>query len=417
MTYSYENNLTGCLLLDPGCIVEILGLVKPEMFKDGKNKLIFQTMVEAFETNNTLDMIDIQEKTQIPASYLTAIAGEVVSSAGVVKYAKKARDGYLRRTIYQGIAKNAKLLHNEAMPLEEVLGKIEGVISIDESGADIREMSDLAVNRWEDQKEGKRDVGVKTGFCDLDRLLGCFKNGELVIIAGRTSMGKTTLALDIARQVAQQENTVLVFSLEMSAERVADRLICAKALVGGQVYRNMELTEEMQEKIDDAIGQVYTLPVKVCDKRVTTLELKAKALRVKAKFGLKMIIVDFITLLKDKRDSRTSTADHVGEIAKNLQETAKELNVPVVALSQMNREIEKRSNKRPQLSDLRDSGNIEEAADVVIFVHRPEYFDENGDPELIIGKNRDGPTGTVELKYFDHIPTFRDRGWMNGEGG
>ena len=217
-------------------------------------------------------------------------------------------------------------------------------------------------------------------------------------------MGKTTLALDIALNAAESGEPVLIFSLEMSAHRIADRLICAKAMVPGLKYRQGEVD------VTATCEELAHLPVMVYDKRVSTAEIRSKCLRVKAKHGLKLVLVDFLTLIKDKRDSRASTADHVGEIAQNLQEIGKELDVPLIVMSQMNRGSDGRENKTPQLSDLRASGNIEEAADVVAFIHRPDYYGQEGEPQIIVAKNRDGPTGRVNVKFFSDIPTFRNLG-------
>ena len=230
----------------------------------------------------------------------------------------------------------------------------------------------------------------------------------LFLLEDMTVTHNTTFALDVVRNVAKQGIPALVFSLEMRAERVADRLICAEGMLPGQLFRKGEYVN--RDSLSKSIAAVHDMPIFVYDQRATTAEIKSKSMRVK---NLGLVVVDFLTLIKDKRGRNFSTADHVGEIAKKLQETAKELNVPFLVLSQMNREIERRESKKPNLSDLRDSGNIEEAADCILFLHRPSYYDDSQPKEIAnvyVAKQRDGPTGMVQLRYFEVVPTFRNLG-------
>jgi replicative DNA helicase len=407
-----EQALLGAIIIEPDILPTVLDYIHdPAQFYIQKNAMVFKAMLELFNASKPLDLVEISAITK-DLPYLLELSNSTPTAANAENYARIVKEKAIRRELLRACAKGVELAKDESKrDLDAVIGEVEaGIFHATKQNfqGKIHSMKDLAKNRWEDcfGDKDKPAPGVKTGFYDLDALITCLKNGELTIIAGRTSMGKTTLALDIARSVATAGNPVMIFSLEMRAERIADRIICAQGMIPGQLFRSGQYGDQVH--VSRTIAEVYELPLYVYDKRVTTTEIRAKAMQVK---DLKLVVVDFLTLIKDKRQGNVSTADHVGEIAKRLQETAKELNVPFVVLSQMNRGIETREKKRPKLSDLRDSGNIEEAADNVIFVHRPSYYDENEPKDvaiLYIDKQRDGPTGAVKLLYYDMIPTFRN---------
>ena len=357
-----EQALLGAIIIEPDVLPTVLDYIHdPAQFYIQKNALVFKAMLELFNAGKPLDIVEISAITK-DLPYLLELSNSTPTSANAENYARIVKEKAIRRELLRACAKGIELAKDESKrDLDAVIGEVEaGIFHATKQNfqGKIYSMKDLARDRWEDCFSGKdkEAPGVKTGFYDLDALITCLKNGELTIIAGRTSMGKTTLALDIARNVATAGHPVMIFSLEMRAERIADRIICAHGMIPGQLFRSGQYGD--QEHISKTIAEVYELPLYVYDKRVTTTEIRAKAMQVK---GLKLVVVDFLTLIKDKRQGNVSTADHVGEIAKRLQETAKELNVPFVVLSQMNRGIETREKKRPKLSDLRDSGNIEEA--------------------------------------------------------
>lgn len=404
-----EAALLGAIIMDPNIFPEVLDVIsKPEWFYISKNARVFAAMLELFQKNKPLDIVEIAEITS-DLKYLMELSDVTPTSANALEYAKIVKDKAIRRELHKACVKGMEII-KENREIDDIAGDIQAnvyhAVSQNYTGRIIT-AKELAKHRWEQFHAGKIEPsGVKTGFADLDKIITCLKNGELTILAGRTSMGKTTLALDIARNVAKQDIPVLIFTLEMTGERIADRIICANGMIPGQLYREGKFAN--RERLEKAISEFYEMPIYIYDKRVTTTEIRAKSMQIK---DLGFVVVDFITLIKDRRTGNVSTADHVGEIAKRLQEIAKELNVPFLVLSQMNREIDKRENKKPKLSDLRDSGNIEEAADNVIFIHRPERYNEDEPKDiahLYIEKQRDGPTGVVKVKYFDIVPTFRD---------
>ena len=406
-----EAAVLGAIIIDPDIFPVILDHIsEPEQFFIKKNAEVFTAMLGVFNKGKTIDIVEISAITK-DMPYLMELSQATPTSANAENYAKIVKQKAVRRQLYLACAKGVEITrHNDMRDIDEIVSEVEaGIFHATRQNftGKIYTMKELAINRWEESVAGTvAPVGVKTGFADIDTLLTCLKKGELTILAGRTSMGKTTLALDIARNVAKAGHQVMIFSLEMSAARIADRMICAEGTIPGQLYRLGRYTN--RKKLNDAIAAVHDMPISVYDNRVSTTEIRAKSMRVK---NLGLVVVDFLTLIKEKRQGNMSTADHIGEIAKRLQEIAKEINVPFLVLAQMSRGIENRESKKPKLSDLRDSGNIEEAADNVLFIHREEYFDKNkpkGVATVYIEKQRDGPTGSAELTYVDVIPTFRD---------
>jgi replicative DNA helicase len=415
MPYSQEaeSAVLGAIILDAEIFPTVLDYLNdPKQFYIEKNAKVFAAMLSLFNKGETLDIVPIAEITK-DMPYLLELSKVTPTSANAERYAKIVKDKAIRRELLRACAKGVEITRaDDQKDIDEVVSEVEASIyhaTKQNFTGKIYTMQELARNRWEESVMGKIEpAGVKTGFTDLDRMITCLKNGELTILAGRTSMGKTTLALDIARNVATAGHPVMIFSLEMRAERLADRLICSQGMIPGQLYRLGQYGD--RKKLDEAISAISEMPINVYDKRVSTTEIRAKSMRIK---NLGLVVVDFLTLIKDKRQGNISTADHIGEITKRLQEIAKELNVPFLVLAQMNRGIENRESKKPKLSDLRDSGNIEEAADNVLFIHREDYFnkdaEDKGTATIYIEKQRDGPTGSVDIAYVNVVPTFRNK--------
>lgn len=404
-----EQAVLGAILIDPDTLPLILDYIPdPDMFHAPKHQKIYTTILDLFARSEPVGMVEISAKTgDMPE--LMRLADATPTTANAASYARIVRDKAIARRIIRACHNGMSIAADESQAIDERVAAVEASIQQASEAAFAgknRTAKELAKSCMHTYGEAQEPV-LKTGFHDIDELVQ-IKPGELIIVAGRTSMGKTTFALDVARQVAAQGVPVQIFSLEMTAERIAARLICAQGYIMGQMYRHGKADIA---KVKKAAGEIYEMPIYVYDKRVTTAEIKAKCMRVQ---GLGLAIVDFITLIKDKRTNNVSTADHVGEIAKRLQEIAKDLRVPFIVLSQMNRNVEAREDKTPRLSDLRESGNIEEAADTILFLHRPDYYDrkaaKTNTAEVIVAKNRDGPTGSRELAYYDYIPTFKNLG-------
>jgi len=263
-------------------------------------------------------------------------------------------------------------------------------------------------------------TGIPSGFPDLDRLTTGFHEGELIIVAGRPGMGKSSFALSIAKNVAQKEGLpVGIFSLEMSKEQLALRLLSFLSHIPLQDLRLGKLTEEQKEVLDIALNELSELPLYIDDSAaLTTTDLRVKALRMKKEHGVELIIVDYLQLLRGVR-KYSSRQEEVAEISRSLKALAKELEIPVIALAQLSRQVEHRSDKRPQLADLRESGQIEQDADLIIFLHRPEYYlkikkkevppDLQGKVEIIVAKQRQGPQGVVEAYFIEKLSLFEPK--------
>jgi replicative DNA helicase len=223
-------------------------------------------------------------------------------------------------------------------------------------------------------------------------------------------MGKTALATDICRNVAKRGHPVLFFTMEMTKRRVAERIICAEARVPVRDYRRRRLTEIQKNHVDGAIKRLWQIPLTICEGQASLTSIRSKAMQEKHLKGLRLVVIDYLTLIDERRTGAMSQNDLIGTIANKLQLLSKDLNIPVITVSQLSRECERRTNKRPILSDLRDSGNIEQAGDKVLFVYRDEYYyadtDKPGIAEVIVAKNKDGPTGTVELGWVAESATF-----------
>lgn len=408
-----EQAVLGAILIEPECLPVVIDILPAsDMFYSSRHGQIYAAMFTLFTSDEPIDVVSVAGKiggkTAEVTKVLFEIANATPTAANVAHYAKIVRDKAISRRLIKACHEGVTLATDESQEIDARVAAVEEAVRKASDGLFAGKnltMRELA-HRCMDNYDAKPQPAVKTGFVDFDNLVGGFRPGELVVVAGRTSIGKTTYALDVARQAAAQGVVVQIFSLEMSAERLFTRLVCAQGRIPGYHYRQGYAD---RTQVLNATAEVYKLPIAVYDHRVTTAEIYAKSLSIR---GLGLVVVDFITLIKDKRDGRMSTADHVGEIAKRLQEIAKKLNVPVMVLSQMNRNVEARQTKSPQLSDLRDSGNIEEAADMVIFVHREGYYDRDKPKDdkaaVIVAKNRDGPTGQVDLTYFDYVPTFKN---------
>jgi replicative DNA helicase len=262
------------------------------------------------------------------------------------------------------------------------------------------------------QKSGKKVTGVPSGFADLDELTSGFQASELSIVAARPSMGKTALCLNIAAQAAVEGHGVAIFSLEMSRDSLVQRLLCAEARVNSQAVRRGTLRDRDFTNLARAAGVLQQCPMWVDDTAsITLLEMRSKARRLKAEHDLGLIVVDYLQLMRSPEYAENRVQE-VSDISRSLKALARELEVPVLALSQLSRASEQRGgDKKPQLSDLRDSGALEQDADVVIFIHRPEYYDRDdesirGQAEIILAKNRNGPTGAVKLRFASEYTRF-----------
>lgn len=413
-----EKALLGSLLMRPQAIDEILDYIIPETFYADKHKVIYEAVLHLHKRSDPIDLLTVstrlREKKELDrvggATYISEIV-EMVPSAGNVKhYADIVQKKAALRNLITSAEEVLELGYHEEDDVDEIFDKAESKIfalknlSLKQRFTNIREGLAEAWERLDMLHKTKDKIrGVETGFPDLDAKLAGLQKADLIILAARPSMGKTALALDIARQTATRfGNTVGIFSIEMSTQQLVDRLLAADARVDSWKLRTGKLSSEEEfARIRDSLGRLGEAPIFIDDDAsVTVMKMRAQARRLKSEHNLKLLIVDYLQLMIPNKQS-DSLVQQVTEISRGLKALAREIDVPVLALSQLNRAIETRRGL-PRLSDLRDSGSIEQDADVVMFIHKEdkEGSERNNIAKIIIAKHRNGPTGEVEL-YFD----------------
>lgn len=420
----------GGILLDKEALPKALEILNPDDFYKESHRVIFQGLVELFDRNEPPDIVTLSHvlrtRNQLEAvggmEYLTLVADQVPSSANIAYYARIVREkAVLRRLIRKG-TEIVEECYRDQIDLEDFLDEVErGIFQIAEdrvrkSFFPMKDIVKASFETIEKLYERKALItGVPSGFVDLDTLTAGFQASDLIVVAARPSMGKTALCLDIARHAAVVADIpVALFSLEMSKEQIAIRLLCAEAKVDGSKLRRGFLKESDWPKLTTAAGVLSESPIFVDDTPdLSVLELRAKARRLKAEKNVGLVILDYLQLMRGRHGVERREQE-ISEISRSLKALAKELNVPVIALSQLNRRVEERGDKMPQLSDLRESGAIEQDADVILFIYRDEVYNRNpdnpkrGTAEIIVGKQRNGPTGRVTLAFLQPFATFED---------
>jgi replicative DNA helicase len=423
-----ERALLGALMLSQSAIYEVADIVGVDSFYAGKHRVIFEAMLGLHGKGEPIDVVTLsaklKERKQLQeiggAGYLSELVGAAASPGSARHYAQTVQTKFVLRSLIGAADTIGELGFQEDRDVEVVLDEAQqAVFSVTQSPM-LRTFKDLkdelgpAMERIEQlQKHEKGLRGIPTGFAQLDNLLAGLQKSDLVILAARPSMGKTALALDIARQTATKHGTpVGIFSLEMSSEQLVDRMLAAQAGVNSWKLRTGKITSDDEfERLQAALGVLSEAPIYIDDKPSTTvLGMRSVARRLKMEKGLKLIIVDYLQLITPVSSrGNDNLVQQVTEISRSLKAMARELEVPVLALSQLSRAVETRRG-RPRLSDLRDSGSIEQDADVVMFIHRDDKMNENSDrpgvAEILIEKHRNGPTGKVELRFDEEKTTF-----------
>lgn len=423
-----EQSLLGGILIDNEGLPSALEVLRGDEFYRDTHRTIFRAIQALFERNEPIDLVTVAdylaEKNQLEtvggATYLASLAEMVPSATNVQIYARIVNEKALLRRLIQAAHEIMSWCYGGGKSVEEILDVTEAaVFNITEnrlrsSYSTLKDVVKHSIEVIESFQENREMVtGVSSHFADLDKLTAGFQPSDLIIIAGRPSMGKTALALNIARNAAlKSEVPVGFFSLEMSKEQLAMRLLCSEAMVDSHKIRTGFLSQQECAKMLTAAGDFMDVPLYIDDTpAISSLELRAKARRMKADRGLGLIVVDYLQLMRS-RDGAERREQEISEISRSLKALAKELNVPVIALSQLNRKVEERHDKRPQLSDLRESGAIEQDADVIAFVYRDEVYNpsttEKNVAEIIVGKQRNGPTGRIKLAYMNSYTRFEN---------
>lgn len=414
-----EQAVLGSLMLRPDGMHEIDDVIREEDFYAEKHRRIFTAMRELSEKHEPIDLVSVtsllknkQELDSIGgANYLAELAGAVPSAGNIKYYAEIIqKKGALRRLIASA-ERITELGYSENEELDTIFDQAQqAILNIGNyAKKTFVHLKDTLTEAWERfdrlHKSGTELRGVPTGFRDIDAKLSGLQNSDLIILAARPSVGKTSLALDIARNAAcNHGKSVGIFSLEMSSQQLVDRMLASESKVDSWHLRTGKIkADDDFARLRDAIDRLATAPIYIDDEPSNNIsKMKAVARKLKAEKGLDLIVVDYLQLMIPRKES-DSLVQQVTEISRSLKGLARELNVPVLALSQLNRNVEQRGGK-PRLSDLRDSGSIEQDADVVMFIHREDRLNEGSDrkniAEIIIAKHRNGPTGEVQL-YFD----------------
>ena len=423
-----EQSVLGGILLDNSVLNEVIETLLPEHFYKSAHQKIFSAMLDLNENAEPIDIITLnnylKQKDLLEnvgdTSYITYLSSSVPTAANVIYYAKIVREKSLLRKVISAATVLSSEAYNEAEDVDSFLDYAEQVIfeisqeKVKPSYYAVGDILKSSFKAIEDLYYKKQLItGVATGFRELDEKTAGFQPSDLIILAGRPSMGKTALALNIVRNAAVDHGqTVVIFSLEMSKEQLVTRMLCSEAEVDLARVRTGYLSEAEFPKLTTAAGNLSEAPLFIDDTpAITVLELRAKCRRLKAEHNLSLVVVDYLQLMRSR--IRTDSREQViSEISRSLKALAKELQVPVIALSQLNRALEARPDKRPKLSDLRESGAIEQDADVIGFIYRDEVYnsdtDDIGVAELIIGKQRNGPTGMVKLSFRKQFTKFSD---------
>ena len=425
-----EQSVIGSLLLDKDAMLNVVEILTPEDFYDERNAVIYRAILELFEKRVPTDIVTLNEQLEKTdeleasggSSYIVSLVNSTPSAANVVHYANIVRDKALLRRLISSAANITELGFGESDDVSGTLDKAEQALFVvsqkffKKKFIPIKDVLTEAFDRIDKIHKNKGALrGVPTGFRDLDAKLAGLQKSDLLILAARPSMGKTSLALNIAEHIAVENKIpVAFFSLEMSKEQLVDRLISSQAGVDSWKLRTGNLSDDDFPKIGYAMGTLSEAPFYIDDSpglNVTEIRAKARRLQMEEKLGL--IIIDYLQLIEGRgKSSDPNRVQEISEISRSLKGLARELDVPVIALSQLSRAVEHRPDKRPQLSDLRESGSIEQDADVVMFIYRDDYYNEDSDKkgitEVLIRKHRNGPIGNVDLYFNAEQMRFRD---------
>ena len=428
-----EQSILGGILLDNGAVNHVIEVLDVDDFYSESHRKIFTAIIELSEKNEPSDLVTLanilRDKNQLEAlggeAYLASLVDSVPSAANIAYYSKIVKEKSTLRRLIGAATEILNDSYNSATDIDSVLDEAEHAIfdisqnKIKPSFFPIREIVKDSFKTIERLFEQKALItGISTGFKRIDELTSGLQKSDLIIVAGRPSMGKTALALNIADYAAIVNSVpVAVFSLEMSKEQLAFRMLSSEGRVDSQKLRKGWLGETDWPKLTTAAGKLSEAPIFIDDTpAISVLEMKAKARRLKAEKGLGLIVLDYLQLMKG-RDASAPREQEISEISRSLKALAKELEVPVMALSQLNRQVEARADRRPQLADLRESGAIEQDADVILFIYRDEVYNksednpERGFAEVIIGKQRNGPTGMARIVFQEKYTRFENPAW------
>jgi replicative DNA helicase len=412
-------SVLGSILLDPLSVAKVLQFLHPEDFYRENNGQVYRAALDLFSTGEPIDNVTLAAQLQTMGmldrvggrTQLASMQSAVPTAANIEYYGRIVKEKAYKRRLISAGSNIAGFGYDDGVEAEEAINQAQSLVFGVADDRDQRELARLydllgpAMERISLQMEsGQGVIGVPSGFHDLDRMTGGFKDSDLIIVAGRPSMGKTSLALNIALHAAlESKKAIAIFSLEMSKEQLTERLLTEQAQIDAQRLHRGQLSEAEYDRVSNALGPLGEAAIFIDDTpAMDELTLQLKARQAKMRHNIDMIVVDYLQLMHGRSRGDDNRVQEVSSISRALKGLARELRIPVIAISQLSRAPEQRPDKRPILSDLRESGAIEQDSDVVMFLFRPEYYKSDERPgiaEVIIAKHRNGPTGMIELKF------------------
>lgn len=425
-----EQSVLGSILLDNEVFAGIEGLVRADHFYKEGHRKIFRAMDRLFRRSEPIDLVTLTEELRQTGElegigsvpYLIGLADSVPTAAYAENYARIVTEKAVLRDLISASGQIMQTAYDQAMPLEQILDKAEaGIFELSSSkrSHNFQNMAGLVTETFDYINEmfGSPDPvsGLRTGFKELDVLTAGLQPSSLNVLAARPAMGKTAFALTIGLNVAlKEQKTVGIFNLEMSAVQLVTRMLCSEARVDMNRVRNGQLSDRDFQRLADTAGKLSEAQIYIDDNAdMSIMELRSRCRRLMAEHDLGLVVIDYLQLMSSETGRSSENRQHeISTISRGLKLLARELDIPVIVLSQLSRAVEGRPNKRPMLSDLRESGAIEQDADLVMFIYRDEYYDQQsekqGIAEIIIGKQRNGPVGTVELQFHSAHVRFND---------
>ena len=432
---SAEQAALGSMLLQEDAILHGVDILRPEDFYKKSHQIIFKCILELFEKGRGVDLVTLTEELNRVSlleeiggvTYLTNLINSVPTAANIEYYIKIVEEKSILRNLINSATKIISMGYEEKEDAKVLLDKAEHLVfeisqrNIKQSFVSIKELITDSYEKIEDLYHREEFItGVSSGFDEFDEITTGFQPTEFIVIAGRPAMGKTAFCMSIAQYASISKNTpVAIFSLEMSKSQLVQRMLFSEARIDAQNLRKGRLAEKDWAPLSNAAGRLSSAPIFIDDTAgITCLEIKAKARRLKAQHNLGLVIIDYLQLISSSGRIENRQQE-ISEISRSLKGLARELNVPVIAVSQLSRAVEQRIERRPRLSDLRESGAIEQDADLVVFIYREEYYkpktEKKGIAEIIISKQRNGPTGKVELTFVKEYAKFENLAHISGE--
>ncbi len=428
-----ERAVIGSVLMNRDAMTEASAILPSAAdFYDERHILVWQAMLDCFARRTPPDLALVVEELRRAGKlesvggvvYLMEATNATVTSYHIASYAQSVAEAAARRRAIEASSKIAAMAYDEQTPVRELHGKAQA--EIDAALVRLRarggaSLAQIMSAKWEDLKEGVRP-GIPTGYRDVDELFGGLQRSDLIILAARPRVGKTSFAMCVAKQVAKQDKHVMVFSLEMSREQLGDRLLSVETGIDSQRIRLRMLRNDEPTLLAQAMSELSRLNIQIEDDAALSVsDVRARALRESSINGpLDLIIVDYLQLMRGTSSKGDNRVQEVSEISRGLKQLARELNVPIIALSQLSRAVEGRTSHVPMLSDLRESGSLEQDADIVIFIYREEIYDSETDKkgvaEMHVAKHRHGPCGVIPMRYEESTTRFTDLTYRSPEG-